>query len=133
MVSDHILHYFIFHTQAGRDQPDASVAMTVTASDESIEWSDRYSHAPQDMLLRMPGVNSKNYRNIMAKVSDLAELSSLSEQELTKIMGSSQNAKHLHNFLHTEHKPSDSAVSNKPGTSNTGKTDPSKRWNKRKR
>lgn len=80
------------------------------------------------MLLRMPGVNSKNYRQIMNKVQDLAELCTFSETELTSIMGHSQNAKQLWNFLHKEHNPSDSAVPSKPAKSDAGK-----RWNKRKR
>ncbi|XP_045159646.2 DNA repair endonuclease XPF-like isoform X1 [Mercenaria mercenaria] len=111
----------------GREQPDANEAMTVS-SVEDIEWSDKYSHQPQDMLLRMPGVNSKNYRQIMNKVQDLAELSTMSEVELTSIMGHSQNAKQLWNFLHKEHNPSDNATSTK-----TAKSEAGKRWNKRKR
>ncbi|XP_060605869.1 DNA repair endonuclease XPF-like [Ruditapes philippinarum] len=111
----------------GREQPDANEAMTVS-SVEDIEWSDKYSHHPQDMLLRMPGVNSKNYRQIMNKVQDLAELCTFTETELTSVMGHSQNAKQLWNFLHKEHNPSDNVVSAKQTKSDTGK-----RWNKRKR
>ena len=73
----------------------------------------------QDMLLRMPGVNSKNYRLLMNKVQDLAELCSLSEEELTKIMGNSHHAKLLRDFLHSKHKPNDTAVSGKPSKAET--------------
>ena len=73
----------------------------------------------QDMLLRMPGVNSKNYRLLMNKVQDLAELCTLNEEELTRIMGNSHHAKLLWEFLHSKHKPSDSAVSGKPSKTET--------------
>ena len=33
--------------QEGREEPNSLSAMTVTATEESIEWSDRYSHGPQ--------------------------------------------------------------------------------------
>lgn len=80
------------------------------------------------MLLRMPGVHSKNYRQIMNKVQDLEELSTFKEVELASIMGNSQNAKQLWNFLHKEYDPSESATAAKTAKSETGK-----RWNKRKR
>ncbi|KAK3599865.1 hypothetical protein CHS0354_022437 [Potamilus streckersoni] len=112
--------------KSGREQPDLAAAMTISTADDSIEWSDRYSHGPQDILLRMPGVNSKNYRAIMNKVHNLAELSTLSVEALTEIMGSSQHATLLWNFLSSKHKPSDIAVSTKP-------TKPSGRPFKKKR
>ena len=52
----------------------------------------------------MPGVNVKNYRIIMNKVRNLAELSSLTEDQLTEILGNSISAKTLHTFLHGKHK-----------------------------
>ncbi|XP_071117720.1 DNA repair endonuclease XPF-like [Haliotis cracherodii] len=88
----------------GRPQPDAATAMTVTAGEGTVEWTDKYNHSPQDFLLRMPGVNSKNYRYIMNKVQDLAELTTLSEEELSSIMGNAQQANQLYTFLHTEQK-----------------------------
>ncbi|KAJ8306066.1 hypothetical protein KUTeg_016611 [Tegillarca granosa] len=88
----------------GRAQPNAEQAMTVSSADEDIEWSDRYSHAPQDFLLRMPGVTVKNYRKIMNKVHNLAELCTLTEEQLTDIMGNSISAKRLFDFIHSEHK-----------------------------
>lgn len=49
-------------------------------------------------------MNSKNYRYIMNKVQDLAELTTLSEEELSSIMGNAQQANQLYTFLHTEQK-----------------------------
>lgn len=83
----------------------------------------------QDMLLRMPGVNSRNYRDIMNKVENLTELSTLSEEKLNTIMMNSQHAKQLWNFLHKEHDPTKTkATEYEDNKSNTGK-----RWKKRKR
>lgn len=80
------------------------------------------------MLLRMPGVNSKNYRNLMNRVADIAELSTLSEEALSGIMGSSQHAKQLWDFLHKEQSTADTASGSKPG-----KSEPARKWSKRKR
>jgi len=80
------------------------------------------------MLLKMPGVNSKNYRYLMNKVKDIAELSSLSEEALSGVMGSNQHAKLLWNFLHKEQTAADTTTGSK-----TTKTEPGKRWSKRKR
>ena len=77
----------------------------------------------------MPGVNSKNYRLIMNKVQDLSELSTLNEEDLTRIMGNSHHAKLLSDFLHSKHKPGDVAASGKQS-----KTEPTtKKPYKRKR
>ncbi|ESO97764.1 hypothetical protein LOTGIDRAFT_104289 [Lottia gigantea] len=84
-----------------RGEPDSVAAMSVSASETTDDISDRYSHGPQDFLLKMPGVNSKNFKYIMNKVKDLAELVSLSEEKLTEIMGSCNHANRLYEFLHT--------------------------------
>ncbi|XP_033737580.1 DNA repair endonuclease XPF-like [Pecten maximus] len=98
-----------------RPQPDSATAMAIGSTEDGEQWSDLYSHAPQDFLLRLPGVNVKNYRLIMKKVHNLAELSTLSEETLTEIMGNSSNAKTLHKFLHSEHKKGEmSEKLNKP-------------------
>ena len=64
-------------------------------------------------------MNSKNYRLLMNKVQDLAELCALSEEELTRIMGNSHHAKLLWDFLHSKHKPSETAVSGKQSKTET--------------
>ena len=54
--------------------------------------------------MKMPGINSKNYRLIMNKVTDLHELSSLSLEKLTEILGNARNAETLWNFINTKDK-----------------------------
>ena len=52
--------------------------------------------------MKLPGINSKNYRVVMDKVSDFQELASLSVNDLNLIMGNDTNALLLWNFLHSE-------------------------------
>lgn len=54
----------------------------------------------QAMLLKMPGVNSKNAHLIMNKVTCIADLAALSESELSDLLGNAANAKLLYNFIH---------------------------------
>ncbi|XP_055884668.1 DNA repair endonuclease XPF-like [Biomphalaria glabrata] len=87
----------------GRPQPNAEVAMTVTAvSSEMPDWTDRYSHGPQDFVLRMPGINSKNYQSILNKFKNLYEVSQASLEQLTQALGSSVHAQQLYDFMHKE-------------------------------
>lgn len=55
------------------------------------------------MLLKMPGINSKNVGIIMNKVTSFGELVTLSVTELTDILLSEANAQRLHSFLHRKH------------------------------
>ena len=70
------------------------------------------SVVPQNMLLKMPGVNSKNVFAIMNRVESLADLVTLSLEHLTDILGSVPHAQQLHHFLHR-------ADSGAAGTSST--------------
>lgn len=50
----------------------------------------------------MPGVTFKNYKLIMNKVENFRELTKLTEDELTTIMGNSKQASLLYNFIHKQ-------------------------------
>jgi ERCC4-type nuclease len=54
------------------------------------------------MLLKMPGINTKNVYSVMNRVESIAQLVTLSLSELTEIMGSSGNAKQLYDFINSE-------------------------------
>jgi len=58
----------------------------------------------QDMLLKMPGINSKNVYRVMNGVESIAKLVTLSLDELSDVMGSSGCAKQLHDFIHEDDK-----------------------------
>lgn len=92
--------------------------MLVTAESELLDDDERYnsvvqvrpcgaarllrSSSLQDLLIRMPGVTFKNYKLIMNKVNNLRELSQLSLDELTTVMGNSKQASLLHEFIHKQ-------------------------------
>ncbi|OPJ79432.1 DNA repair endonuclease XPF [Patagioenas fasciata monilis] len=81
-------------------QPDAETAMAITADSEILPESDKYNPGPQDFLLKMPGVNAKNCRAIMNHVKSIAELVTLSKDQLAKILGNAANATQLFEFIH---------------------------------
>lgn len=53
---------------------------------------------PQDILLTLPGINSNNFRAVMNNVTDLAQLSQMTVQQLTPLIGPI-NAKKLVSFF----------------------------------
>ncbi|XP_072124953.1 DNA repair endonuclease XPF [Mobula birostris] len=86
-----------------RLEPDAATAMAVTADSEVISESDRYNPGPQDFLMKMPGVNSKNCRALMNRVKNIAELVKLSQEQLADILGNANNAKQIWEFIHSSY------------------------------
>ncbi|KAI2658529.1 DNA repair endonuclease XPF [Labeo rohita] len=85
----------------GRPEPDAATAQAVTAESETVmESADLYNPGPYDFLLRMPGVNVKNFKSLIKHASCLADLLTFSQEKLSEILGSSSNARQLYEFLH---------------------------------
>lgn len=85
----------------GRPEPDAAAAQAITAESETVtESADLYNPGPYDFLLRMPGVNVKNFKSLIKHASCLADLITLSQERLSEILGSSSNARQLYEFLH---------------------------------
>uniref|UniRef100_A0AAR2KC27 DNA repair endonuclease XPF n=1 Tax=Pygocentrus nattereri TaxID=42514 RepID=A0AAR2KC27_PYGNA len=86
----------------GRPEPEAAAAQAVTAESDMVEESaDLYNAGPYDFLIRMPGVNVKNFRGLVKHAANLAELLTLSQEKLSEILGSTSNAKKLYEFLHS--------------------------------
>ncbi|NXY91385.1 XPF endonuclease, partial [Alcedo cyanopectus] len=94
-------------------QPNAETAMAVTADSEVLPESDKYNPGPQDFLLKMPGINAKNCRAVMTHVKNLAELMTLSKEELSKILGNSVNAAQLFDFIHLTYRETESKEKSK--------------------
>ncbi|XP_062382559.1 DNA repair endonuclease XPF [Sardina pilchardus] len=92
----------LFHElKRGRQEPDAAAAQAVTAESDTVaESTDLYNPGPYDMLLRMPGVSTKNCRALIKHVNSLAELVTLSQERLAEILDSANNARQLYEFLH---------------------------------
>lgn len=55
------------------------------------------------MLLKMPGVDSKNVHRLMNQVENICELVELSEERLNEILENKHDARQLYQFLHAEH------------------------------
>ncbi|XDV44602.1 hypothetical protein PO909_012857 [Leuciscus waleckii] len=85
----------------GRPEPDAAAAQAITAESETVtESADLYNPGPYDLLLRMPGVNVKNFKSLIKHASCLADLITFSQERLSEILGSSSNARQLYEFMH---------------------------------
>uniref|UniRef100_A0AAQ5YQ23 DNA repair endonuclease XPF n=1 Tax=Amphiprion ocellaris TaxID=80972 RepID=A0AAQ5YQ23_AMPOC len=99
--SPHATAELFLELKQGRPEPDASAAQAVTAeSDLVAEPTDLYNPGPYDFLLKMPGVNMKNYRALIKNAGSLADLAELSQNKLEEILGNADNAKLLYEFLH---------------------------------
>lgn len=99
--SPHATADLFLDLKQGYLEPDAAAAQAVTAeSDMVAESSDLYNPGPYDFLLKMPGVNTKNYRALIKNADSLADLAKLSQDKLAEILGNAANAKLLYEFLH---------------------------------
>uniref|UniRef100_A0A8C4PDB8 DNA repair endonuclease XPF n=1 Tax=Dromaius novaehollandiae TaxID=8790 RepID=A0A8C4PDB8_DRONO len=94
-------------------QPDAETAMAVTADSEVLPESDKYNPGPQDFLLKMPGVNTKNCHVLMNHVKSIAELVTLSKDKLSQILGNAINGTQLFDFIHLTYSEAISQGKNK--------------------
>lgn len=83
-----------------RPQPDATAALAITADSETLPERDKYNPGPQDFLLKMPGINSKNCQAVMNHVESIAELITFSQEKLAELLGNAASAKQLYEFIH---------------------------------
>lgn len=99
--SPHATAELFTELKQGRPEPDAAAAQAVTAESDTVaESSDLYNPGPYDFLLKMPGVNTKNYRAVMRNADSLADLAKVSQEKLAEILGNANNAKLLYEFIH---------------------------------
>ncbi|CAG04487.1 unnamed protein product, partial [Tetraodon nigroviridis] len=99
--SPHATADLFLDLKQGRPEPDATAAQAVTAESDTVaESADLYNPGPYDFLLKMPGVNTKNYRSLIKNADNLADLAKLSRDRLAEILGHVHNAKLLYEFLH---------------------------------
>ena len=70
---------------------------SLTQDAEGEEEGDA-KHLSKDILFSLPGRNENNFRNVVSKVLNSAELSKMSEAALVPLIGPA-NAKKLHSFL----------------------------------
>ncbi|KAK9530667.1 hypothetical protein VZT92_012155 [Zoarces viviparus] len=99
--SPHATAELFLELKRGRSEPDAAAAQAITAeSDMVAESAELYNPGPYDFLLKMPGVNIKNYRALVKNADNLADLCKLSQDKLAELLGNANNAKSLYEFLH---------------------------------
>ncbi|KAM6963536.1 DNA repair endonuclease XPF [Tautogolabrus adspersus] len=99
--SPHATADLFLELKKGRSEPDAAAAQAVTAeSDMVTESAELYNPGPYDFLLKMPGVNTKNYRALIKNADSLADLAKISQDKLAEILGNANSAKMLYEFLH---------------------------------
>ncbi|ETL83182.1 hypothetical protein F442_17414 [Phytophthora nicotianae P10297] len=95
-----------------QDEPDMEAAAALgnglpmddsaaqTNSGEGGLASNYYNTSSIDVLKKLPGINEHNFRKVLASVSNLAELSRMPLDELTKLLGKA-NGKKLHTFFNS--------------------------------
>ncbi|XP_019719117.1 DNA repair endonuclease XPF isoform X1 [Hippocampus comes] len=99
--SPHATGELFLELKKGRKEPDAAAAQAVTAESDTVaESTELYNAGPYDFLLKMPGVNTKNFRALIRNADSLADLAKLSQDKLAEILENAHNAKLLYEFLH---------------------------------
>ncbi|XP_055032647.2 DNA repair endonuclease XPF [Misgurnus anguillicaudatus] len=99
--SPHVTAELFQELKHGRPEPDAAAAQAITVESETVtESADLYNPGPYDFLLRMPGVNVKNFRSLLKHASCLADLVTFSQEKLSEILDSTSNARQLYEFIH---------------------------------
>ncbi|KAF4149743.1 ERCC4 domain [Phytophthora infestans] len=95
-----------------QDEPDMEAAAALgnglpmddsaaqTNSGEGGLASNYYNTSSIDVLKKLPGINEHNFRKVLASVTNLAELSRMSLDELTELLGKA-NGKKLHTFFNS--------------------------------
>lgn len=62
-------------------------------------FDNSYNLTPQDVLLALPGLTTKNYRLVSNSVRDLKELCDMTQEEMNHLIGV-EAGRRLYAFLH---------------------------------
>ncbi|KAG0025165.1 hypothetical protein BGZ82_010184 [Podila clonocystis] len=82
------------------DEPDVAAAQAVGV-DPDQEIDSAFNLTPQDVLRSLPGITSKNYKQVMSSVQNIRELADLDIAGLSAILGEG-SAQTLWNFLNKD-------------------------------
>ena len=89
----------------GREEPDAAKAAAISIDFIDDFNTDKFNPAVKDFLSKLPGITTKNIFGILNRVNSLAELMSLSQEDLEELLGNKQNAQDLFESLHDKLQP----------------------------
>ena len=84
--------------QENQDPPILEDAQAI-GSELMDRVDGQWNQIPYDMLMAIPGITSKNYHSILAKVRNLLELSNLSSHECQEMIGI-ESGRQVFNFFH---------------------------------
>lgn len=84
--------------KANNPEPDAIKAVSLGA-DNDPEAGAGVNNAAEEVLRSMPGITTRNYKAVMAKVRNIKELCELSLEEMKKILGK-ESGKACYEFVH---------------------------------
>ena len=99
--SPHLTAEIFEDLKSNTDEPDAEVAMSIGIEGDTSK-DVYYNIVPQDMVHKLPGVNYKNYRQILNNFSCLKHLINSEKVELNKHLGNTTNANLLCDFFNKE-------------------------------
>lgn len=103
----------------GQPQPDPAAAASVGADLETEIDVDTFNSAIQDLVAKLPGVNTKNLSILLRKGESLDHLATCSQEELSDILQNSLNAMDLHKAIHSIQRDLEASG---PSGSGTGKS-----------
>jgi len=100
--SPHATAELVEELKKGRDEPDASKAVTLGVDIIDEYNTDKYNPLIHDFVSKLPGVTGKNKFGILNSVENMTELLELSQARLGELLGSDQRAEELYAALHSE-------------------------------
>ncbi|XP_065570144.1 DNA repair endonuclease XPF-like [Artemia franciscana] len=113
-----------------RPQPTPEAAASITSENQPEFSTERFNSSLHDFLLKLPGVTHKNVFALLNNVKNLAELCSLSQEEISELLKNSFQGKSLFDALHSPLTSESGASSSGKGSKRFG--DKKGRWNTKK-
>lgn len=83
---------------------DPSIRDALEHEAGSTDLQKQYNSQQVDLLLTLPGIDTKNVHRLLNNFNNFAEICTKTESELTRILHSEQNGKKVFKFLHHSHK-----------------------------
>lgn len=100
--SPHLTAEIFEELKAGSKEPDSRVAITIGVDhDESSNYM-QFNMVPQDIVLKFPGITSKNYRKVLMKYGSLKELVNASEEDIALTLEHKDFAKKFCEFVNKD-------------------------------